>query len=72
MFSLNPYCIDPVKKTIEFAYDGPFPVVKRYEKYYSVKVKGKDMNDQFRDLEKAFPFISDLQFIAVFTTPALP
>lgn len=41
MFS---YLLIELKKTLESAYDGLFPVVKRYEKYHAVKIKGKYMN----------------------------
>ncbi|GFW35741.1 transposon Tf2-9 polyprotein [Trichonephila clavipes] len=36
--------VDRVKKALEPPYDGRFPVAKRYDKYFTVKIKGKDIN----------------------------
>ncbi|GFW43846.1 hypothetical protein TNCV_2854791 [Trichonephila clavipes] len=36
--------VDRVKKALEPSYDGPFPVAKRHDKYFTVKIKGKDIN----------------------------
>ncbi|GBN64297.1 hypothetical protein AVEN_26198-1 [Araneus ventricosus] len=36
--------IDRVKKSLEPAYEGPFPVLTRQDKYFTVTIKGKNVN----------------------------
>ncbi|GFU68168.1 transposon Tf2-9 polyprotein [Trichonephila clavipes] len=36
--------VDRVKKALKPPYDGPFPMAKKYDKYFTVKIKGKDIN----------------------------
>lgn len=48
--------MDRVKKQNppEYGYDGHFPVVKIYGKYYAVKIKNKDMNIFIDRLKPAY------------------
>ncbi|XP_035207542.1 uncharacterized protein LOC118182311 [Stegodyphus dumicola] len=51
--------VDRVKKPLEPAYDGPFPVAKRHDKYYSVHIKGKDVNISIDRLKPAYLMNAD-------------
>ncbi|GFS91083.1 transposon Ty3-I Gag-Pol polyprotein [Trichonephila clavipes] len=50
---------DIVKKALEPPYDGPFPVSKRYDKYFTVKIKGKDINISVGRLKPAYLLSND-------------
>lgn len=45
---------DSVKKPLQPAYDGPYSVVTKHEKYFTVKVNGKDVNISLNRLKPAF------------------
>ncbi|XP_035205033.1 uncharacterized protein LOC118179987 [Stegodyphus dumicola] len=51
--------VDRVKKPLEPAYDGPFPVAERHDKYYSVHIKGKDVNISIDRLKPAYLMNAD-------------
>ncbi|GFV51414.1 transposon Tf2-9 polyprotein [Trichonephila clavipes] len=51
--------VDRVKKALEPPYDGPFPVAKRYDKYFTVKIKGKDINIFVDRLKRAYLLSTD-------------
>ncbi|GFS96415.1 integrase catalytic domain-containing protein [Trichonephila clavipes] len=51
--------VDRVKKALEPPYDGPFPVEKRYYKYFAVKIKGKDINISVDRLKPAYLLSTD-------------
>ncbi|GFS65792.1 transposon Tf2-6 polyprotein [Nephila pilipes] len=46
--------MDRVKKALESPYEGPFPVVARNDKYYTLKIKGKDSNVSVDRLKQAY------------------
>ncbi|GFS89334.1 transposon Ty3-I Gag-Pol polyprotein [Nephila pilipes] len=46
--------VDRVKKALESPYEGPFPVVARNDKYYTLKIKGKDINVSVDRLKQAY------------------
>ncbi|GFW36276.1 hypothetical protein TNCV_4931381 [Trichonephila clavipes] len=48
-----------VKKALEPPYDGPFPEAKRYDKYFTVKIKGKDINISVDRLKPEYLFPTD-------------
>lgn len=43
-----------VCKPLQTPYEGPFPVLKRHDKYFTVNVKGKNMNISLDRLKAAF------------------
>ncbi|GFW22766.1 retrovirus-related Pol polyprotein from transposon 412 [Trichonephila clavipes] len=51
--------VDRVKKALEPPYDGPFPVAKRYDKYFTVKIKGKDIIISVDRLKPAYLLSTD-------------
>ncbi|GFS66569.1 transposon Tf2-9 polyprotein [Trichonephila clavipes] len=51
--------VDRVKRALEPPYDGPFPVAKRYDKYFTVKIKGKDINISVERLKPAYLLSTD-------------
>ncbi|GFW30362.1 transposon Tf2-11 polyprotein [Trichonephila clavipes] len=51
--------VDRVKKALEPPCDGPFPVAKRYDKYFTVKIKGKDINISVDRLKPAYLLSTD-------------
>ncbi|GFV05206.1 transposon Ty3-I Gag-Pol polyprotein [Trichonephila clavipes] len=51
--------VDRVKKALEPPDDGPFPVAKRYDKYFTVKIKGKDINISVDRLKPAYLLSTD-------------
>ncbi|GFU05937.1 transposon Ty3-I Gag-Pol polyprotein [Nephila pilipes] len=46
--------VDRVKKALETPYERPFPVVARNDKYYTLKIKGKDINVSVDRLKQAY------------------
>ncbi|GFT20928.1 RT_RNaseH_2 domain-containing protein [Nephila pilipes] len=46
--------VDRVKKALESPYEGPFPVVARNDKYYTLKIKEKDINVSVDRLKQAY------------------
>ncbi|GBN05004.1 hypothetical protein AVEN_63755-1 [Araneus ventricosus] len=36
--------IDRIKKQLESPYEGPFPVIERKDKYFTINIKGKNVN----------------------------
>ncbi|GFS83118.1 transposon Tf2-6 polyprotein [Nephila pilipes] len=46
--------VDLVKKALESPYKAPFPVVARNDKYYTLKIKGKDINVSVDRLKQAY------------------
>ncbi|GFX51904.1 retrovirus-related Pol polyprotein from transposon 412 [Trichonephila clavipes] len=53
------YPITRVKKALEPPYDGPFPVAKIYDKYFTVKIKGKHINISVDRLKLAYLSLTD-------------
>ncbi|GFX83889.1 transposon Ty3-I Gag-Pol polyprotein [Trichonephila clavipes] len=51
--------VDSLKKALEPPYDGRFPVAKRYDKYFTVKIKGKDINISVDKLKPAYLLSND-------------
>lgn len=46
--------VDRVKKALESPYEGPFPVISRNDKYYTVRIKEKDINVSVDRLKQAY------------------
>ncbi|UYV65783.1 hypothetical protein LAZ67_3005446 [Cordylochernes scorpioides] len=46
--------VDKVKKSLEPPYNGPFPVLARTEKYFTICVKGRDMTVSIDRLKPAY------------------
>lgn len=46
--------VDRVKSSLEKPYDGPYPVVQRSQKYYTLKIKGKEVNISLDRLKPAY------------------
>ncbi|GFS73705.1 uncharacterized protein NPIL_379921 [Nephila pilipes] len=46
--------VDRVKKALESPYEGPFPVVARNDKYYTLIIKEKDINVSVDRLKQAY------------------
>lgn len=51
--------VDRVKKSLESPYEGPFPVIARNEKYYTVRIKGKDITVSVDRLKQAYLLAAD-------------
>ncbi|GBO38179.1 hypothetical protein AVEN_104464-1 [Araneus ventricosus] len=51
--------IDRVKKSLEPAYEGLFPVLTRQEKYFTVTIKGKNVNISIDRLKPAYMLKAD-------------
>ncbi|GBN42743.1 hypothetical protein AVEN_245682-2 [Araneus ventricosus] len=64
--------IDRVRKPLEPPCDGPFPVVKRHDKYFVVTIKSKDINISVDRLKPAYLLrsgyakLSRVNYIALF------
>ncbi|GBL72184.1 hypothetical protein AVEN_115169-1 [Araneus ventricosus] len=52
--------IDGVRKPLEPPYDGPLPVVRRHDKYFTVIIKGKDINISIDRLEPAYLLLTEV------------
>ncbi|GFX34009.1 retrovirus-related Pol polyprotein from transposon 412 [Trichonephila clavipes] len=52
-------CVDSVKKASERLYDEPFPVAKRYDKYFTMKTKGTDINISVDRLKPTYLLYTD-------------
>ncbi|KFM75845.1 hypothetical protein X975_12526, partial [Stegodyphus mimosarum] len=46
--------VDRIKKPLEPAYEGPFPVLDRQEKYFSLSIKGKPVKISVDRLKPAY------------------
>ncbi|GBL71775.1 hypothetical protein AVEN_191328-1 [Araneus ventricosus] len=67
--------IDRVRKSLEPPYDGPFPVVKRHDKYLTVTIKGKDINISIDRLKPAYLLLTEVDVPhhkKLDTAPTLP
>lgn len=51
--------VDRVKKPLEPAYQGPFLVVNKYDKYYTLLIKGKNVNISIDRLKPAYMLTDD-------------
>ncbi|GBN48951.1 hypothetical protein AVEN_71439-1 [Araneus ventricosus] len=52
--------MDRVRKSLEPPYNGPFPVVKRHDKYFTVTIKGKDINISVNRLKPAYLLLTEV------------
>lgn len=50
---------DAVMKPLQPPYDGPFHVIKRFEKYYTLEINGRETNVSLDRLEPAFMLKDD-------------
>ncbi|GBM51893.1 Retrovirus-related Pol polyprotein from transposon 412 [Araneus ventricosus] len=67
--------IDRVRKSLEPPYDGPFPVVKRHDKYFTVTIKGKDITISIDRLKPAYLLLTEVDVPhhkKLDTAPTLP
>ncbi|GBN77053.1 Retrovirus-related Pol polyprotein from transposon 412 [Araneus ventricosus] len=67
--------IDRVRKSLEPPYDGPFPVVKRHDKYFTVTIKGKDITISIDRLKPAYLLLTEIDVPhhkKLDTAPTLP
>ncbi|GBO27474.1 Transposon Ty3-I Gag-Pol polyprotein [Araneus ventricosus] len=67
--------IDRVRKPLEPPYDGPFPVVKRHDKYFAVTIKGKDINISIDRLKPEYLLLTEVDVphhMKLDTAPSLP
>ncbi|GBN16159.1 hypothetical protein AVEN_64724-1 [Araneus ventricosus] len=51
--------IDRVRKPLEPPYNGPFPVVKKHDKYFTVIIKSKDINISVDRLQPAYLLLAE-------------
>ncbi|GBM47657.1 hypothetical protein AVEN_120095-1 [Araneus ventricosus] len=51
--------IDRVKKQLESLYEGPFPVIERKDKYFTINIKGKHVNVSLDRLKPAYILAED-------------
>ncbi|GBM51637.1 hypothetical protein AVEN_43268-1 [Araneus ventricosus] len=51
--------IDRVKKQLEYPYEGPFPVIERQDKYFTINIKGKNVNVSLDRLKPAYILAED-------------
>ncbi|GBO02193.1 Retrovirus-related Pol polyprotein from transposon 412 [Araneus ventricosus] len=51
--------IDRVKKQLESPYEGPFPVIERQDKYFTINIKGKHVNVSLDRLKPAYILAED-------------
>ncbi|GBL79713.1 Transposon Ty3-I Gag-Pol polyprotein [Araneus ventricosus] len=51
--------IDRVKKQLESPYEGPFPVIERQDKYFTINIKGKNVNVSLDRLKPAYILAED-------------
>ncbi|GBM01667.1 hypothetical protein AVEN_271924-1 [Araneus ventricosus] len=51
--------IDRVKKQLESPYEGPFPVIERKVKYFTINIKGKNVNVSLDRLKLAYILADD-------------
>lgn len=52
--------VDRIKKALEPPYEGPFAVLNRFEKYFTVSIKNKQVNISVDRLKPAYLLSSDL------------
>ncbi|GBN07915.1 hypothetical protein AVEN_86151-1 [Araneus ventricosus] len=67
--------INRVRKPLEPPYYGPFPVVKRQDKYFAVTMKSKDINISVDRLKPAYLLLTEVyapHHKKLGTTPTLP
>ncbi|GBO03279.1 hypothetical protein AVEN_182293-1 [Araneus ventricosus] len=67
--------IHRVRKPLEPPYDGPFPVVKRRDKYFAVTIKGKAINISVDRLKPVYLLLTEVDVPhhkRLDTTPTLP
>ncbi|GBN40116.1 hypothetical protein AVEN_241271-1 [Araneus ventricosus] len=51
--------IDRVRKQLESPYEGPFPVNERKDKYFTINIKGKNVNVSLDRLKPAYNLAED-------------
>ncbi|GBM00106.1 hypothetical protein AVEN_176361-1 [Araneus ventricosus] len=51
--------IDRVKKQLESPYEGPFPVIERQDKYFTINIKWKHVNVSLDRLKPAYILAED-------------
>ncbi|GBL74957.1 Transposon Tf2-9 polyprotein [Araneus ventricosus] len=51
--------IDRVKKQLESPYEGPFPVIERKDKYFTINIKGENVNVSLDRLKPAYILAED-------------
>ncbi|GBN19461.1 hypothetical protein AVEN_110426-1 [Araneus ventricosus] len=51
--------IDKVKKQLESPYEGPFPVIERKDKYFTINIKRKNVNVSLDRLKSAYILAQD-------------
>ncbi|UYV83545.1 hypothetical protein LAZ67_23001432 [Cordylochernes scorpioides] len=63
---------DRVKKPLEPPYEGPFPVLERTDKYFTLKVKGKNVTTSIDRLRPAYLLADSDNITAEYPTAARP
>ncbi|GBO16505.1 hypothetical protein AVEN_72264-1 [Araneus ventricosus] len=51
--------LDRVRKQLESPYEGPFPVIERKDKYFTINIKGKNVNVSLDRLKPAYVLAED-------------
>ncbi|UYV65409.1 hypothetical protein LAZ67_3004297 [Cordylochernes scorpioides] len=64
--------LDRVKKPLEPPYEGPFPVLERTDKYFTLKVKGKNVTTSIDRLRPAYLLADSDNITAEHPTAARP
>ncbi|GBM73444.1 hypothetical protein AVEN_64745-1 [Araneus ventricosus] len=52
-------CIDRIKKQLESPYEGPFPIIERKDKYFTINIKAKNVNVSFDRLKPTYILAED-------------